>query len=722
MDDMDTSPMKPKILALLILLVAAPGLADSPSAGHPSAGHPSAGRPFDGHWEGAIEVPGQPLVFDVDFLSDDHGALTGDISIPIQNLRDFDLEGLVVDGREIRFAMPGIPGDPSFEGTLDEDGDTIAGTFRQGGAELPFELSALDRAAAAKAALEGLGEVVEQAIQDFHLPGLALAVVAGGEVVYAQGFGHRDLENDLPMTPDTLFAIGSTTKAMTATVLAMLVEEGRLDWDQPLTRYLPSFRLADPMITARITPRDLVTHRSGLPRHDLLWYNHNQGSREEMVARLAHLELSADLREKFQYNNLMFMTAGYLAGKLTGGTWEEAMGARLFAPLGMERSNFSVVESQGDADHALPYRENDDDQLERIPFRPIDLIGPAGSVNSSVREMSRWLVFNLSQGRVGDEQLLNPATLADVHAPHMTVPAPSPESRVSQSAYGLGWVVEVYRGHRRIAHGGGIDGFTTSMMFFPDDDLGLVAFSNRGSGLPSLVNRTAADRILGLEPADWIADALKRRQKGEAVREEAEKKKDAVRVAGTAPSHPIADYAGTYEHPGYGTLAIVAGDGERALTLTFNGITAPLAHWHYDVWNGADTDGDPTFEDQKLLFRSDYDGQIAAVESPLEVRSAPIVFNKRPPARLFDPEVLARFAGTYADETGQRERFELAGNVLTLHIAGQPAYTLEPQVSGRFGLRGLQGFSVGFEEEDGKVVKAVFYQPNGVFESRRVED
>lgn len=552
-------------------------------------------KSFDDHWEGRIEVPGQPLEIDVNLESDADGPLSGDISIPIQGIRDLDLAELLADGRTIHFKIPGIPGEPTFEGALAEDGSEITGTFRQAGNELPFELASIDTAAAARAALEGFGEVVTKAVEDFNVPGLAIAIVAGGEVAYAEGFGHRDLEGDLPMTPDSLFAIGSTAKAMTATVLAMLVDEGKLDWDEPVTQYLPGFRLADPMITARITPRDLVTHRSGLPRHDLLWYNNKDGSRAEMVARFPHLELSADLRETFQYNNLMFMTAGYLTGRLSGGTWEEAVRQRLFAPLGMERSNFSVADSQQDNDHALPYRENDDDELESVPFRSIDLIGPTGSVNSSVREMSRWLALNLSQGRADDEQLLSPATLTDVHAPHMTTTLPGPESRVSQRAYGLVWMVEVYRGHRRIAHGGGIDGFITSVMLFPDDELGLVAFNNRGSGLPSLINRTADDRILGLEPVDWIGEALERRKKGKEATEEAEKKKESVRVASTAPSHPITDYPGTYEHPGYGTLEIAAGDGD-SLLLTINGITAPLDHWHYDVWTGAETDGDPTFE------------------------------------------------------------------------------------------------------------------------------
>jgi len=692
---------------LIAFLVAIPASADSP---------------FDGHWEGSIAVPGQQLEIDVDLESDTDGTLSGDISIEVQGLRDLDLVELSADGVEIRFEIPNIPGAPSFVGTLAESGTEIAGTFSQGGSELAFELSRIDTAAATEAALEGLGEVINQAIEDFNVPGLGIAVVAGGEVVYAEGFGHRDLENDLPMTADSLFAIGSTTKAMTATTLAMMADEGLFDWDEPLTRYLPSFRLADPMITARITPRDLVTHRSGLPRHDMLWYNNNESTREEIVAAMAHLELSADLREKFQYNNLMFMTAGYLAGQLSGTTWEETVRTRLFEPLGMERSNFSVAESQTDEDFAQPYRENDEDELELIPFRSIDLIGPAGSVNSSVREMSRWLAFNLSQGMAGDAQLISAASLADVHAPHMTLTPPSPESRVSQQAYGLGWVVGVYRGHRRIQHGGGIDGFITSVTFFPDDDFGIVAFTNIGSGLASLVSQTAADSILGLEPVDWIGEALERRKKGKEASDEAEEKMEDVRVADTKPSHSISDYPGTYEHPGYGVLEITDREGDNALQFTLNGITAPFEHWHYDVWVGAETDGDPTFENEKILFRSDFEGQITTVEAVLDVNVAPIAFAKRPAARLSDPEYIQRFAGTYESRTGQQEKVELSAGVLTLHIPGQQVYTLEPAVSGRFNIQGLQGFSIGFEEDGDEVSAIVYYQPNGVFESKRIDE
>ncbi|MDX1644557.1 MAG: serine hydrolase domain-containing protein, partial [Thermoanaerobaculia bacterium] len=237
----------------------------------------------DGHWEGEIRTPGPALRIDVDLETDASGVLTGDISIPAQGARDLPLADISRDGSSIRFAIPGIPGEPTFSGTLSEDGTRIAGTFSQGGQELEFELErAEDPVARARGALEGFGAAIEQALADFNAPGAALAVVAGGETVWAEGFGHRDLEAEKPMTPDTLFAIGSTTKAMTSTLLGMLVDEGKLAWDEPLREVLPTFELADPMISARVTPRDLVTHRTGLPRHDLLWYNNNEGTREEL--------------------------------------------------------------------------------------------------------------------------------------------------------------------------------------------------------------------------------------------------------------------------------------------------------------------------------------------------------------------------------------------------------------------------------------------------------
>jgi len=398
-----------------------------------------------------------------------------------------------------------------------------------------------------------------------------------------------------------------------------------------------SFKLLDPSISERITPRDLVTHRSGLPRHDLLWYNYNDGTRADLVGRLAHLELTADLRERFQYNNLMYLTAGHLIETVTGKSWEEVVDERLFTPLGMERSSFSVLTAQQDPDCALPYRENEETRaIERIPFRRIDLIGPAGSVSSSVNEMAKWLLFNLRQGKAGDRRLISAATLADIHSPHMTVPAAPDRPDISHTAYGLGWMIDSYRGHRRLQHGGGIDGFITSVVIYPNDDLGIVAFTNTSSGIPGLVALHAADRLLGLETVDWSGQALATRDQGRAAAKAGETKKEAARRQGTRPSHPLSEYPGDYEHPGYGPLRIEAGEGDRLL-VEINGIRAPLEHWHYDVWSGADAGaGDPTYEERKFLFRMDFDGRISAVipSTPCSVASTRSPPNARMPSAM----------------------------------------------------------------------------------------
>jgi CubicO group peptidase (beta-lactamase class C family) len=713
-------------VALNAAAAATPAVARSPQAAGAAADQEAS---WVGRWKGEIATPGRALAFEIDLREGAGGALEGKISVPAQGMFDVALADVAASASGIRFRIPDVPGDPTFDGALAAAAESAAGggarvegTFRQGGADLGFHMArGEDAAAAPKSALEGFDQLAESMIEDWNLPGIAIAIVAGGEVVFAKGFGFRDVEARKPMTPDTLFSIGSTTKAMTTTVLGMLVDDGKVEWDTPVRTYLPAFDLVDEDVAQRITPRDLVTHRSGMPRHDLLWYNYNEGTRADLVKRLAHLELTADLRERFQYNNLMFLTAGHLIETLTGKSWEDAVDERLFTPLGMERSSFSVLTAQQDPDHALPYREDEETRkIERIPFRRIDLVGPAGSVNSSVNEMTRWLLFNLRKGKAGEKQLLNASTLEDIHAPHMTIDAPRERPDISAPSYALGWMVDSYRGHRRIQHGGGIDGFITSVSFYPDDDVGIVAFTNIGSGAPSLLAQHAADRMLGLDAVDWNGEALAAMKKGREAAKAAEKKKDAIRQAGTRPSHPIGEYPGDYEHPGYGPLRIEAGAGND-LVVHINGIEAPLEHWHYDVWNGADAgDGDPTFEDTKFLFWMDFDGNVSAVEATLDQSAKPIAFMRKPDARLSDPEYLTRFVGKYAFAiTGDVATVELSGNTLQATVPGQPRYTLVPGIDGRFSLKEAPTIKVGFEEEGGKVTKATFHQPQGVFEATK---
>jgi CubicO group peptidase (beta-lactamase class C family) len=674
-----------------------------------------------GHWEGTIEIPGQKLEVNLDFTKQADGSWKGDISIPAQNARDLPLAGIEVKEAEVVFAIAGVPGNPTFKGKFSEDGKKITGTFTQGGASFPFSLSReADPAAKVKESLKGFDEVIKQALDKLKVPGAAVAVVRYDQLVFSGGFGLRDVENKLPMTADSLLAIGSCTKAFTTFVLGTLVDEGKVEWEKPVRNYIPWFKLYDAQAGERLTPRDLVTHRSGLPRHDLAWYNNENGTREDLVRRLAYLPPTADLRTRYQYNNLMFTTAGYLIETLTGRTWEDAVKERIFGPLGMSRTNFSVEASQKDKDFAFPYDERKG-KLEKIPFRSISVVGPAGSINSSVNEMSRWLMVHLNAGKYGDRQVISAAVLNDLHTPYMTTGAQPTSPHFTSPDYALGWMVDTYRGRRRVHHGGNIDGFSAMVTLLPNDGLGFVVLANKnGTPLNELVIRTAIDRILGLEAVDWVGDAVKRMAEGEEIGKKAEQKKATRRRPGTKPSHKLEEYAGVYNHPGYGDLEVQLKGTQ--LAFVYNRIATPLEHWHYETFSGLEAP-DPTFKDFKLTFITDVDGNVSALKAAFEpTLDQDIVFVKRPEARLSDPEYLKKVAGTYELMT-QRVQISLKGDRLTMFVPGQPVYDLVPKVGGEYYLKQVPIISVRFiEDAKGAVTGLESFQPDGVYEFKRVKD
>jgi len=646
-----------------------------------------------GHWLGAIETPGKPLAFDVDFSKATDGSWQGDISIPAQGARNLRLAKLSFRDPDLSFELPGVPGNPAFKGRLDVKGRKISGTFAQGGASLSFHLEAgTDPIVAARQALGGFDSFLTEAIKAWEVPGLAVAIVKDGKVVFAQGFGFRDVAHKLPVTPKTLFAIGSCTKAFTTFVLGTLVDEGKLDWDTPVRGYIPEFRLFDRTATEQMTPRDLVTHRSGLPRHDLVWYNATL-SGKQILERLPYLEPSETFRNKFQYNNLMFMTAGYLIERVGGKPWEEAVRARIFQPLGMTGCNFSVKDSQQAPDFAKPYDDRDDKIVE-IPFRDITNAGPAGSINSSVADMARWLVVQTQKGKIDGRQIVSPAVLADIHTPHMTIAVPQERKEIASAGYGLGWMVDDYRGHRRVHHGGGIDGFTAQTVLFPEDGLGLCVLSNmNGTSLPELVSRHGADRILGLAPIDWSGEELVKKKKGKEATNAAKAKKDTVRRSGTAPTHKLVEYAGEYEHPGYGVIQVELHEGR--LNLSYNKIGAPLQHWHYEVFNALKNPKDPAFEDQKVQFLTNVKGQVDSLAATMEPRLKPIVFSKRPAARLSDADFLKQYVGAY-ELAGTTVNIRLNGNSLVLDTPGQGSVTLVPDQDDSFKVKEQSELSIRF--------------------------
>ncbi len=674
---------------------------------------------LEGHWEGAIDVPGQKLAVEID-LSLEEGAWKGTISIPAQQAYGLPLERIRLEGRQATFAITGVPGDPTFSGSLGEDGKSLAGDFTQGGQTFPFSLtSGIDRAARASKALEGLKEIINPALEDWKTPGLALSVVVGGKTVLAEGYGHRDLEKKLPVTASTLFAIGSATKAFTTFVLGQLVDEGKVEWDEPVVRYLPNFRLHDEYASAHLTPRDMVTHRSGLPRHDLTWYNNQEIARADLVERLRHLQPNKELREQWQYNNLMYLTAGYLIEQVTEGTWEEAVRKGILEPLGMTRTNFSVFDSQKDADHALPYLE-EDDEVRKVDFRPIGVMGPAGSINSSVEELARWMQVHLSLGRYGDREIISPATLKELHTPQMVIPGLPDEPEDSPASYALGWFADTWRGHYRVHHGGNIDGFSALVTLFPNDGTGIAVLVNKdASALPGVVTKVVADRVLDLEPKEWIVEAAEERDKAKEFTKKGEAKKDLFRVKGTKPSRELKEYAGEYEHPGYGRVEIQEDSGR--LVMLYNRMTMLLDHWHYDVFNVAERKEEIVPEDLRVSFLTDERGRLSKLTVPLDPLVEPIVFTRLPDRRLKDPEFLSGLTGDY-EIPGQVLTVSLKGNVLVIQASGQPALELEPSGSDEFAIKELTGFSIKFQlDETGRATAALIIEPSGVFEAKRVE-
>jgi CubicO group peptidase (beta-lactamase class C family) len=552
-----------------------------------------------------------------------------------------------------------------------------------------------------------LEDLIESERQRFKVEGAAVGIVHNGEVLLCRGFGQRDRGAALPVTDQTLFAIGSSTKAFTASLVAALVDDGRIAWDKPVRDYVPAFRMHDEFATEHMTPRDLLCHRAGLPRHDLAWYNNTSVTRAEMVRRLRYLEPNASFRQIWQYNNLMYITAGHLAEEMLGCTWEDGVRQRLLDPIGMARTNFSTLESQKTEDHAIPYTERDGEVIE-VDFRELPLAGPAGSMNSTVSEMLRWIQVQLGGGCWGDTQVISPAALHELHAPTMVMPeGPQLWDETYMTGYALGWMLENYRGHRLVHHGGNIDGFSTLVSFAPRDGIGVVVLSNQNATpLPTALTYSVLDSLLDLSPLPWgerfrgLLEAMRTGAK-EAVAHQSATARD------LPPSHPLDEYVGTYAHDGYGPLRVTR--NADALVPHFNDLELICSHRHLDTWDLELKIFDLHFP---MTFWTDVDGEIGSVSVPMEPSVAPIVFHRV--ADALDVELLSQMTGQY--EMGPLVvTVALKRETLTVSIAGQGTAELEPHRGLVFKIKGQAATTVEFVRSPDGTFDRVVAQPVGVF-------
>jgi CubicO group peptidase (beta-lactamase class C family) len=574
-------------------------------------------------------------------------------------------------------------------------------------------------------ALEGFDDFVNQALRDWHGAGAAVAIVQGDKVVLLKGYGYRDVEKKLPITPKSLFAIASITKSFTVTDLGMLMDEGKGGWDLPVRTVFPAFKLYDPILTEQITVRDLVTHRSGLPRHDMVWYS-SDFSRDDLIGRLQYLEPNKPLRSTFQYNNLMFMTAGYVAGLLDNRKWEESLRARVLTPLGMNTTTFSLKEMQASPDFALPYQKGHDlkAELKRMPFEATCpdtcALGPAGELNSNAEDMSHYLLFHMNKGKYNGQQLLSENNSSQMQTPQMTLSGTPDYPELGENGYGMGFFISTYRGHKRIEHGGNLDGFSSIFTFLPNEKIGVVVLTNLdGTPLPDVIAFNALDRLLGMDQVPWNKRFLDSEIAGKQSEADAKSKGYDLRKKDTHTSHDVKDYLGDYENPGYGIVSIAEEPG--GLLVKMNKLPLHMKHYHYDVFEVPYDPQDP-FSKQKLAFFGDLAGDISSLSMPLEPRVKDIVFTRMPNKQLTEHTFLATLVGEY-EFPGDPAQYTLAlrgEHTLVISRPGEPERELLPRRGTKFDLKGLEGYSIEFKlDASGKVSEAVLYTPDTVLIIKR---
>ena len=458
-----------------------------------------------------------------------------------------------------------------------------------------------------------LDALFANALKTWHAPGMAVVIVRDDEVFYLKGFGVREVGKNDPVTPDTIFGIGSLTKAFTATTYGLLVEEGKASWDDHVRKHLPYFRLSDPLADRDITIRDLLCHRTGLGRSDMLWYR-APWTPEESVRRLAHLKPSSPFRSKYEYCNVTYLAAGLSITSVSGEPWHEFMTKRLLTQLGMKR----VVFTRGDAlksdDHATPHHNGADRKPEVMEWYPDDKqLRASGSIKTSVRDLTGWLRVQLNDGKLDGKRIVPAAVLAETHKPQIVVPVDSERAKLAGTtlnSYGLGWHVSDYRGQPLIEHGGAVDGFRARIVLLPKQKIGAVLLINvEESASLSATGNLLLDLLLGAEnKTDWNAHYLGQSDSARKIHQARVDARLKAKRLGTKLSHELESYASAYDDPAYGKLKIVLEDG--VLRLSWSSWKVKMQHYHFDTFELL---GEERLSDQLVVFVLKTDGAVGSL-------------------------------------------------------------------------------------------------------------
>lgn len=574
--------------------------------------------------------------------------------------------------------------------------------------------------------LKGLDKELNTILEVTKAAGFGVAVVEGDKIVYAKGFGYRDYENKIPADANTLFAIGSSSKAFTSAILGQLRNEDELSFDDSPIKYIPELKFYNDEMNNNIDIRDLMSHRTGLPRHDYSWYLFPSYDKDSLIQRVLHHEPFTGVRQQWYYNNFMFLAQGVIAERITNKSWEDNIKERFFKPLNMNRSNVSIDELEKSSNAAFGYNLKNDSIINKMDYYHIAGMSPAGSINSSVNEMSNWLITWINKGKFKDQEVLPAAYVNEAMSSQMVISAALPDEEFPEmhlANYGYGWMISSYRGHYRVEHGGNIDGFSASVAFYPSDSLGIVVLANQnGSAVPGIVRNTLADRMLKTERTDWGNRFKENQEKAKKEQNEAREEMTSGKVENTRPSHVLQDYSGKYSHSGYGEFDISIEND--SLFANFPLKKFYLRHYHYDIYEpfevtktGIDTTDTGAL---RLNFVTSDAGDISHLKFKVEATLDPLEFKHTPNIIEVDKETLETYIGEY----------ELAGTVISVYIKnentlflsvpGQPEYELLATGKHKFSFKIIDGFKVEFVESDDKSVnEIIMIQPHGTFKAAR---
>ncbi|RZM26555.1 MAG: serine hydrolase, partial [Pedobacter sp.] len=491
------------------------------------------------------------------------------------------------------------------------------------------------KTAGADTRFNDLDTTMQRVLKNWNAAGFSVAVVEKNKVIYAKGFGYRDVEKKLPVTANTLFAIGSVSKSFTTALIGQLEAEGKLNIDKPVNTLMPSLRFYNDDMNNSINLKDMMSHRTGLPRHDFSWYLFNTNARDSILQRIQYQEPTKTVREAWQYNNFMFTAQGAIIEKLTGKTWEQNVEEKLFKPLGMNTSNTTIPELEKSKEPSLGYGLDANKKIKKTEYFHINGMAPAGAINSSANEMANYLIAWINGGKFNGKEVIPSQFTQQAITSQMVMGGGLPSKAkpdVHFASYGFGWMLASYKGHYRVEHGGNIDGFSASACFFPTDSIGIIVLSNQdGSPVPSIVRNILSDKLLKLKYTDWNSEMRANRDKSEEQQKKMEKDSRVPKGKSHPTTHPLSDFAGVYSNPGYGTLKIYTKNDSLFASGVKKGMW--LKHNNYDIFDiymhNLNSAIDTTNKMQSnIQFQMNAAGDIESFTSVLEAGLKPLVFTK----------------------------------------------------------------------------------------------